>query len=95
MLLVANLLLIALCALFVFLLIKLFRKIFRFRVSVKEYDNMAKQVRNLQRDLLRANYEKDKLLAMKLAEVGGDGSHHIATLLDAGHAQALIDLLGS
>ena len=75
MLLVANLLLIGLCVLFVIFLIKLLRKIFRFRVSAKEYDNMAKQVRNLQRDLLRSNYEKDKLLAMKLAEVGGDSSH--------------------
>lgn len=75
MLLVANLLLIGLCILIVILLIRLFRKVFRFRVSVKEYDNMAKQVRNLQRDLLRANYEKDKLLAMKVAEVGGDASH--------------------
>ena len=33
---------------------------------------MAKQVRQLQRDLLRANYEKDKLLAMKVAQLGGD-----------------------
>lgn len=75
MLLVANLLLLGLCGLLVFFLVKLLRKIFRFRVSVKEYDNMAKQLRNLQRDLLRANYEKDKLLAMKVAEVGGDASH--------------------
>ena len=75
MLLLANLLLLGLCGLIVFFLVKLLRKVFRFRVSVKEYDNMAKQLRALQRDLLRANYEKDKLLAMKVAEVGGDGSH--------------------
>ena len=74
MLLVANLLLVGLCVLLVFLLVKLLRKVFRFRVSVREYDAMAKQVRNLQRDLLRANYEKDKLLAMKVAELGGDGA---------------------
>lgn len=72
MLLVANLLLIGVCVLLVWLLIKLCRKLFRFRVSVKKYDEMAKQVRSLQRDLLRANYEKDKLLAMKVAELGGD-----------------------
>ncbi len=51
---------------------KLLRKIFRFRVSVKEYDALVKQVRNLQRDLMRANYEKDKLLAMRVAELGGN-----------------------
>ena len=40
--------------------VKLFKKIFRFRISPKKYDELAKQVRNLQRDLIRANYEKDK-----------------------------------
>ena len=73
MLLVTNLALVLIIVLLVIGLLKLFRKIFRFRVSVKDYDNMAKQVRNLQRDLMRANYEKDKLLAMKVAELGGDG----------------------
>ena len=75
MLLLANLLLVILCVVMVILLAKLFKKIFRFRVSPKEHDKLKKQVRDLQRDLLRANYEKDKLLAMKLAEVSGDGSH--------------------
>ena len=70
LLLIANLLLLGVCVLLFWLLIKLFRRIFRFRVSAKQYDAMAKQVRNLQRDLLRANYEKDKLLAMKVAQLG-------------------------
>ena len=70
MLLIANILLLIVSVLVVMGLIKLFRKIFRFRVSAKEFDEMKKQVRNLQRDLLRANYEKDKLLAMKIAELG-------------------------
>ena len=74
MLLVANLLLVVLCVLLVIFAVKLFRKLFRFRVSVKEYDDMVKQVRSLQRDLIRANYEKDKLLSMKVAELSGDGS---------------------
>ena len=75
MLFLANLLLVILCVLIIFFLVKFLRKALRFRVNVKEYDAMAKQVRSLQRDLLRANYEKDKLLAMKVAELGGDGSH--------------------
>ena len=74
LLLVANLVLIALLVVLIVLVVKLFKRIFRFRVSAKQYDEMAKQVRNLQRDLLRANYEKDKLLAMKVAELGGDSS---------------------
>ena len=72
MLLVANLLLLALIVLLIFLLVKLVKKLFRFRIPVKKYDEMVRQVRQLQRDLLRANYEKDKLLAMKVAELGGD-----------------------
>ena len=55
-------------------LYKLMRRIFRFGVSPEKYDELARKVRSLQRDLIRANYEKDKLLAMKVAELGGDGS---------------------
>ena len=84
MLLLANLLLVALIVALVIGAVKLCRKVFRFRVSVKEYDEMAKQVRNLQRDLLRANYEKDKLLAMKVAELGGDREAAKALLREAG-----------
>ena len=71
LLLLANLALIVLLVIACIFLVKLIRRIFRFRIPVKEYDNMVKQVRNLQRDLMRANYEKDKLLAMRLAELGG------------------------
>lgn len=70
-LIIANLLLIGLIVLLVIALVKLMRKIFRFRISPKKYDELVKQVRNLQRDLLRANYEKDKLLAMKVDQLNG------------------------
>lgn len=70
MLLVVNIILIALIIILCIGLFKLFRKIFRFRISPKKYDELVKQVRNLQRDLIRANYEKDKLLAMKITALG-------------------------
>ena len=70
MLLVANLLLILVIVLMCIGLVKLFRRIFRFRVPVKQYEAMEKQVRALQRDLIRANHEKDRLLAMRVAELG-------------------------
>ena len=76
MLLIANLALILLIVLMIIGLVKVLKRIFRFRVSAKEYEAMAKQVRALQRDLLRANYEKDKLLEMRVAELGG-GSHEL------------------
>jgi hypothetical protein len=86
LLLVANLMLIALIVVMIIGAVKLLRKAFRFRVSVKEYDEMAKQVRSLQRDLLRANYEKDRLLAMKVAELGGDRDAAKVLLQEAGIA---------
>ena len=71
---IVNLLLIALILLAIFGLYKLIKRIFRFGVSPKKYDDLLKKVRSLQRDLIRANYEKDKLLAIHIAELGGDGS---------------------
>ena len=70
MLVITEIVLIAIAAAIVFGLFKLIKKLFRFRVPVKQYDELVKQVKNLQRDLLRANYEKDKLLQMKVAELG-------------------------
>ena len=69
MLIITEVVILALAVVLVFFILKGLRKIFRFRVSVKQYDEMAKQVRNLQRDLMRANFEKDKLLQMRIAEL--------------------------
>jgi len=72
LLLIVNLALVAIIVLMIWGLIKLCKKLFRFRISPKAYDELAKQVRTLQRDLLRANYEKDKLLSMKVAQLGAN-----------------------
>ena len=72
LLLIVNLALVAIIAVMIWGLVKLCKKLFRFRISPKQYDEMAKQVRQLQRDLLRANYEKDKLLSMKVAQLGAN-----------------------
>lgn len=68
MLLIANVMLVSLCCLIVYLVGKLIRNLFHGGISRQEYEKMAVQVRTLQRDLLRANYEKDKILAMKMGE---------------------------
>lgn len=70
MLFIANILLIILLAALLVLIGKVLKKIFRFRVSAKKYDEVVKQVKKLQTDLIRANFEKDKLLAMKVNELG-------------------------
>jgi MoxR-like ATPase len=82
LLLVANLALIVLLVVLFILLAKFLRRILRFRVPVKEYDNMVKQVKQLQRDLIRANYEKDKLLSMRVAELGGDPTEAYKELME-------------
>lgn len=70
MLVITEIVLIFLCVLLVRLILKLVGKLFRFRVPVKKYDEVVRQLKNLQKDLLRANYEKDRLLQMKVNELG-------------------------
>ncbi|MBQ7319988.1 MAG: hypothetical protein IJW97_07430 [Clostridia bacterium] len=69
---VVNLILLALIVLMIIGIVKLCRKYLRFGVSPKKYDEVVKQVRSLQRDLIRSNYEKDRLLAMRVAEFSGE-----------------------
>ncbi len=68
-----NLILLALIIVAIIMLFKLFKRIFRFGVSPKKYDELLLKVRTLQRDLIRANYEKDRLLARIAADLGGEG----------------------
>ncbi len=68
MLLVANIMIIVICALIIYFVGKLIRKIFFGGISRKEYEKMAVQVRSLQRELMRSNYEKDKILSMKMGD---------------------------
>ena len=71
LLLAANLMIVLVIVVLCILFAKLIRWIFRRYIPAKKYDELAKQVRNLQKDLIRANYEKDKLLSMRVAELGG------------------------
>ncbi|MBE6107078.1 MAG: hypothetical protein E7192_00370 [Erysipelotrichaceae bacterium] len=70
LLVLSNIALIVLICLLLFGLAKLLHKLFRFHVPVKKYDELVRQVQSLQRDLIRANYEKDRILALKVAELG-------------------------
>ncbi len=70
MLLVINAALIAACCAIVYLVVKMIRKIFFGGISKKEYERMATEVLSLQKDLIRSNYEKDKILAMKMGAPG-------------------------
>lgn len=70
LLLITHLLLLALTIAIIIGLVRWMRHLLRFRVPVAKYDELDRKVQQLQRDLIRANYEKDKLLALKVAELG-------------------------
>ena len=67
---IVNLLLLAIIAGAIFALVMALKKLFRFRIPVKEYDRMKDEVAKLNREVFKLNYEKDKILAMKVAEMG-------------------------
>lgn len=65
-----HILMITLLALFIYLIFKGLKIIFRFKVPVVEYERMKDEVVTLKREIMKANYEKDKILAMKISELG-------------------------
>ena len=69
-----NLLLIVLIGLLIFLIVKGIRRLFKFRVPVQEYERMKDEVAKLNREVFKLNYEKDKILAMKVSSMGMGGA---------------------
>lgn len=65
-----HLLIAALIVLVLYLIYRGFRVVFRFKVPVVEYEKMKDEVVRLNREVLKVNYEKDKILAMKVSELG-------------------------
>lgn len=68
--LIVHIIILAIFVLLIYLLIRLVRLIFRFKVPVVEYEKMKDEVVTLKREIMKANYEKDKILAMKISEMG-------------------------
>ncbi len=56
--------------LLIYLIVRGLRVLFRFKVPVVEYEAMKDEVVTLKREVMKANYEKDKILAMKVSEMG-------------------------
>ncbi len=80
LLLIANLLLLAVIGLAIFFIVKGIRRLLRFRVPVKEHEKLKEDVRRLTREVYKLNYEKDKILAMKVAELGMPASELLGQL---------------
>lgn len=65
-----HILILALIVLVVYLIYRGLRIAFRFKVPVVEYEKMKDEVVRLNREVLKTQYEKDKILAMKVSEIG-------------------------
>ena len=67
---IVHLLILALIVLVCYLIYRGLRVAFRFKVPVVEYEKMKDEVVKLNREVLKTTYEKDKILAMKVSEMG-------------------------
>ena len=67
---ITHILIYILIALVLYLIFKGLKVLFRFKVPVVEYEKMKDEVVTLKREIMKANYEKDKILAMKISEMG-------------------------
>ncbi len=67
---IAILALIAVLFLIVFLIVMSLKKLFRFRKKVKDTNDLVDEVNALNKEVMRLNLEKDKILSMKVSQIG-------------------------
>ncbi len=67
---ITHILIYLLIAFVLYLIFKGLKVLFRFKVPVVKYEQMKDEVVRLKREIMKANYEKDKILAMKISEMG-------------------------
>ena len=65
-----HILIAALIFLVCYLIYRGIKVLFRFKVPVVEYEKLKDEVVRLNREVLKTQYEKDKILAMKVSEMG-------------------------
>ncbi len=66
----SNLLIFAIGVVIMYLVIRLIRRLMKFRAPVTENEKLKADNARLQREILKLGYEKDKILAMKMTEHG-------------------------
>lgn len=76
---IMHILIYLLFALIIFLLYKGVKVLLRFKVPVIEYEKMKDEIVTLKREIMKANYEKDKILAMKISEMGMEVNKDLLT----------------
>ena len=67
---IGMILIIAVLVLLVFLVISSAKKFFRFKKKVKDTNDLIEEVTALNREVMRLNLEKDKILSMKVSQIG-------------------------
>jgi len=65
-----NLLLIALIGIGIFFAVKGIKRLLKFRIPVKEHEQALEELAKLKREVFKLSYEKDKILAMKVSQMG-------------------------
>lgn len=78
--LLAHLLILAIFVLLIYLIVRGLRVLLRFKVPVVEYEQMKDEIVKLKREILKVNYEKDKILAMKINELGMEANPDLLDL---------------
>ena len=76
---IMHILIYLLFALVIFLIVKGIKVLLRFKVPVIEYERMKDEIVTLKREIMKANYEKDKILAMKISEMGMEVNKDLLT----------------
>ena len=68
--LITHIIVLAIFVLLTYLIVRGVKVLFKFKVDVVEYERMKDEVVTLKREIMKANYEKDKILAMKINDLG-------------------------
>lgn len=68
--LITHIIILLIFILITYLIIRGIKVLLRFKVPVVEYERMKDEVVTLKREIMKANYEKDKILAMKINDLG-------------------------
>lgn len=76
---IVHIIILAIFVLLIYLIIRGLRVLFRFKVPVVEYERMKDEIVTLKREVMRANYEKDKILAMKISDLGMEVNPELLT----------------
>ncbi|MBQ3512438.1 MAG: hypothetical protein IJA32_01390 [Lachnospiraceae bacterium] len=67
---ITHILIYILIGLILYLIWKGIKVLFSFKVDVVKYEQMKDEIVTLKREVMKANYEKDKILAMRISELG-------------------------